>query len=77
MVITLGILLQVGQPPAVAVPPAQPYIEATIVSPTSRSVTSISSVSHSSPQSSFQSYNPRGEQTNLSLQTGMRLDIFA
>jgi len=88
MAITLGVLLQVGQPPAVALPPVrQPFIEATVISESTRPVKSASSLSshssqffshrNTSSQPSFQSYNPRGEQTNLAHQTGIRLDIFA
>jgi len=87
MAITFGVMLQLGQPPAVAVPAVrQPFIEATVISESTRPVTSASLVPHNSsyisqrqtsPQSSFQSYNPHGEQTNLAHQTGIRLDIFA
>lgn len=88
MAITLGVLLQVGQPPAVAVPPLQPIIEARIVSPSTKPIKAISSISSSgsaipfalrlpSPQQAFQIYSQRGEQKNLMLETGTRLDVYA
>ncbi|OIP99395.1 MAG: hypothetical protein AUK35_07580 [Zetaproteobacteria bacterium CG2_30_46_52] len=89
MAITLGVLLQVGQPPAVAVPPLQPIIEGTVVSSSTKTSMAISSISPSkrsglsfgqrqvSPQQAFQIYNPRGEQKNLMFETGSRLDVYA
>ncbi len=89
MSFTLGVLLQVGQPPAVAVPPMYPVqrvIEAQVVSSSLQSIPAVSHVkqetlrfhnhqAHSRPQ--VQTYNPFGEKHLDKMPTGAFLDIFA
>lgn len=90
MSFTIGVLLQVGQPPAVAVPPvypAQPVIDAQVVSSSLQATPTVGSVKQDTlkfynPKTNAQpsyapTYNSFGEKGLDQAQTGAFLDIFA